>query len=336
VEYDPEATYDEWADYVDEWTEEGRADALQEYVGYCLHTGAMPIHRALLLVGSGANGKSTFLDVVRALLGSENTTSIGLQTLANEQDAVADFYGSIANVDDDLSSRKLGSGLGMFKKLTSGAEVRGRNLYESGFKFEATGKHLYAANQVPQVDVDDEDEAFWRRWLLVEFPNYYPPNERDSGLADRLTTAESLSGVLNWAIDGWARLVEQGHFTNEETLAHEKRTRWQAWGESVNTFISECVENDPEADRLTTTEAWDRYKAWCVANGYDSVGQRKFTNTLKDENVGYRKSVRINGTPQRGYTALGLSDDVPTPTPVDDDPDEETDDDTRGTGLDDY
>jgi putative DNA primase/helicase len=335
VEYDPEATYDEWADYVDEWTEEGRADALQEYVGYCLHTGAMPIHRALLLVGSGANGKSTFLDVVRALLGSENTTSIGLQTLANEQDAVADFYGSIANVDDDLSSRKLGSGLGMFKKLTSGAEVRGRNLYESGFKFEATGKHLYAANQVPQVDVDDEDEAFWRRWLLVEFPNYYPPNERDSGLVDRLTTDETLSGVLNWAIDGWARLVEQGHFTNEETLAHEKRTRWQAWGKSVDAFVSECVENDPEAGRLTTTEAWDRYKAWCVAHGYDSVGQRKFTNTLKDENVGYKKRVRINGTPQRGYTALGLSDDVPTPTPVDDDPGE-TDDDTRGTGLDDY
>lgn len=52
VEYDPNADYDEWADYVDEWAEDGRADALQEYVGYCLHVGAMPLHRALLLVGS--------------------------------------------------------------------------------------------------------------------------------------------------------------------------------------------------------------------------------------------------------------------------------------------
>ena len=332
VEYDPDAAYDEWNAYVEEWTEDGKADALQEYVGYCLHTGALPIHRALLLVGSGANGKSTFLDGVRALLGSENTSSIGLQTLANEKDAVADFYGSVANIDDDLSQRKLGAGLGMFKKLTSGAEVRGRNLYESGFKFKATGKHLYAANQVPQVDVDDEDEAFWRRWLLVEFPNYYPPSERDANLSDRLTTPESLSGVLNWAIDGWARLLEQGHFTNEERLAHEKRSRWQAWGESVDQFISECVENDTGAERISTTEAWERYKAWCVAQGYDSVGQRKFTNTMKEEDVGYSTSVRIDGTPQRGYTALGLAEEVPTPT-ADDDDDEDEDDDPQQESL---
>lgn len=321
VAYDPDAAYDEWNSYVHEWAADGKADALQEYVGYCLHIGALPIHRALLLVGSGANGKSTFLDVVRALLGSDNTSSTGLQTLANEKDAVADFYGSVANIDDDLSSRKLGAGLGMFKKLTSGAEVRGRNLYADGFKFKATGKHLYAANQVPQVDVDDEDEAFWRRWLLVEFPNHYPPSDRDPALSDKLTTPECLSGVLNWAIDGWKRLLEQGHFTNEERLAHEKRTRWQAWGKSVDKYLSECVENDPDADRVTTTEAWEQYKAWCVANGYDSVGQRKFTNTLKDENVGYKKRVRIDGTPQRGYTQLGVSEEVPTPTPSDEEND---------------
>jgi putative DNA primase/helicase len=117
--------------------------------------------------------------------------------------------------------------------------------------------------------------------------------------------------VLNWAIDGWERLLEQGYFTGEERYAFEKRKRWQAWGDSVNEFISECVENDPDADRITTGEAHRRYKAWCVANGKDAVGQRKFTNSLKDEPVGYKSSIRIGGTPQRGYAELGLSDDVP-------------------------
>jgi putative DNA primase/helicase len=315
VTYDPDATYAEWEDYVEEWAEDGMADALQEYVGYCLHTGSMPIHRALLLVGSGANGKGTFLSVVRALLGEANTTSIGLQTLANEKDAVADFYGSLANIDDDLSSRKLGSGLGMFKKLVAGDRVRGRRLYEDGFEYQATGKHLYAANQVPQVDVDDEDEAFWRRWLLVEFPNHYPKQQREPNLGDRLTEPETLSGVLNWAIDGWARLLEQGHFTNEEEYAHDKRRRWQKWGDSVDEFISECVENDPDADRLTTGEAYQRYKAWCEAQGEDAVSQRKLTSKLKAENVGYKDSLQVpkgDGKVTRGYDALGLSDDVPT------------------------
>jgi putative DNA primase/helicase len=321
VKYDPSAPFDKWDTLVDEWAEDGRADALQEYVGYCLHIGAMPIHRALLLVGSGANGKGTFLSVVRALLGRENTSSIELQTLANERDAVADFYGSIANIDDDLSARQLGAGLGMFKKLVAGDRVRARRLYEDGFEFDATGKHLYAANEVPDVDIPDGDEAFWRRWLLVEFPNHYPPSERDPGLRDRLTEPDRLSGVLNWAIEGWARLLDQSHFTNEEQHAHGKRERWQAWGESADKFISECVEYDPDAPRLSTQDAHRRYAAWCRENNEDPVGQRQFTNTLKEEDVGYGRH-RIGGQSQRGYKALGLSDDVP---PLDDTPEREPD-----------
>jgi len=337
VEYDPDAEYGRWAEYVEEWAEDGRADALQEYVGYCLHVGEIPIHRALLLVGSGANGKGTFLSVVRALLGRENTSSIELQTLANERDAVADFYGSLANIDDDLSARKIGQGLGMFKKLVGGDRVRARHLYEDGFEFDATGKHLYAANEVPDVNVPDDDEAFWRRWLLIEFPNHYPPTERDPDLRDDLTTDAALSGVLNWAIAGWKRLLEQGHFTNEDHYAHAKRERWQAWGESVDKFISECVERDPNADRLTTQDAHRRYTAWCREHGYDTVSQREFTNTLKNEDVDYRDSIRIDGKVQRGYKALGLSDDVPEleDTPErDPDPEQEPDpDDARQESL---
>ena len=325
VEYDPSAEYDEWASLVEEWAEEGKADALQEYVGYCLHIGSLPIHRALLLVGQGANGKGTFLTVVRALLGEENTSSTELQTLANEKDAVADFYGSLANIDDDLSTRKLGQGKGMFKKLVGGDRVRARRLYEGGFEFNAVGKHLYAANEVPKVDVPDNDEAFWRRWLLVEFPNFYPPDDRDPQLRDQLTKPEALSGVLNWAIEGWQRLLDQGYFTNEERQAHDKRRRWQSWGDSVDEFISECVSRDEDAPRMSTSEAHERYVAWCDEQGADTdaVKQQPFTVRLKAENVGYSSSVRIEGEVQRGYTALGFSDDVPEATD-NDDPDDST------------
>lgn len=197
VEYDPTAEAGDWADYVAEWAEDGKADALQEYVGYCLEVGALPIHRALLLVGSGANGKGTFLGVVRTLLGAENTESIELQTLANEKDAVADFYGAVANIDDDLSSRSLGKGLGMFKKLVAGDPVRARRLYEDGFQFEPTGKHLYAANEVPEVEVPEGDEAFWRRWVLVEFPNHYAPTERDTQLGDQRPSPAARTGTVH-------------------------------------------------------------------------------------------------------------------------------------------
>lgn len=166
---------------------------------------------------------------------------------------------------------------------------------------------------------NDDDEAFWRRWLLVEFPNHYPPSERNPSLQEKLAADEALSGVLNWAIQGRKRLLDQGYFTNEDQYVQAKRERWQAWGESVDKFISECVDRDPDAERLTTTEAHRRYAAWCRENGVEPVGQRKFTNTLKDEDVGYKTSIRIHGTPERGYDALGLSEDVP---PLDDTPEQ--------------
>lgn len=203
----------------------------------------------------------------------------------------------------------------MFKKLVAGDRVRGRHLYERAFEFYPTGKHLYAANEVPDVshDVSDDDEAFWRRWLLVEFPNHYPTGDRDPTLRDRLTEPDVLSGVLNWAIEGRRRLLDQGHFTNEETFADDKRRRWQAWGDSVDTFISEHVERDEDADRISTSDAYRRYTAWCRENGHEAVGQQALTNSLKNEDVGYARSVRIDGAVKRGYKALGFTDEVPDP-----------------------
>jgi len=136
--------------------------------------------------------------------------------------------------------------------------------------------------------------------------------------------------VLNWAIEGRQRLLDQEHFTNEDHHAHQKRERWQAWGESVDKFISECVERDPGADRITTTEAHSRYAAWCRANDEDPVGQRAFTNTLKNEDVGYKTSIRINGQVQRGYNALGFSGDVPA---LDDTPERRDPSGTRQDSL---
>ena len=315
VEYDPDADYDEWHDRVEEWAEEGRADALQEYVGYCLHVGGMPIHRALLIVGGGANGKSTFLEVVKSLLGEENITSTELQTLANEDYAKAEFEGKLANIDEDLSSRKLGHGIGMFKKLIAGNRIRARRPYESEFSFSPAGKQLYAANEVPDVgnDVADDDEGFWRRWLLVEFPNHYSVEERDPQLTDRLTTPEYLSAVLNWAIDGRRRLLERGYFTGEYRSAFEKRDRWRAWGDSLEEFIAGHVVHEDDADNVSTSYAHKRYQAWCRENDKEAVGQRKFTTRLRDSetDVGYEQSVRTEDGVRNGYKHLGFSEEVP-------------------------
>jgi putative DNA primase/helicase len=203
----------------------------------------------------------------------------------------------------------------MFKKMVAGDKVRGRELFEDGFDFIPTGKHLYAANKVPDVtnNVDDDDEAFWRRWLIVEFPNHYPRNERDTELPEKLTTDEALTGVLNWAIEGRRRLLSQDYFTGEYEAAYKKRDRWMSWGDAVDEFINEHVEEDEDADNVSTAYAYERFQAWANENGRDTVGQQKFTETLRDAevDVGYGTSVRVDGKVSGGYKKLNFSDVVP-------------------------
>ena len=330
VRYDPDADSERWQQFVGEVVEPAKIDAVQEYVGYTLHRGAMPHAKALLLVGSGKNGKSTFLNVVRALLGEEQTTSKPVHKF-DEENHVADLYGSVANIDADLSEGSLSSrGIAAFKRLTGGDSVDGRELYEDAFTFKSTAKHLYACNQVPDVSkyVGDHDIAFWRRWIVVEFPNYFTEEECDPNLERELTDPDTLSAVLNWAIDGWDRLHRNGEFTNAD--GHDDtRRRWQSWGESVEEFIAEHVERDPDAPRLSTGDAYKRYRAWCREVDADPVGRRRFTDTLKKEDVGYGRH-RINGRSARGYDALGLSDEIPD-SDADDDSDD--DDETKQSGL---
>jgi len=335
VKYDPEQEYKKWESFVSQVVESEKQQAIQEYVGYTLHVGEMPFNRALLCVGSGANGKSTFLNVVRTLLGEENTESKPVHKFDHEN-AVADLYGTIANIDADLSEGSLSKrGVAMFKRLVGDDRVDGRHLYEDSFSFKPTAKHLYACNQVPDVTkiVSDDDTAFWRRWLIVQFPTYIPPSEQNPTLEAELTRDDALSGILNWAIDGWGRLMESGTFTNIETTA-ETRARWQSWGDSTDEFLTQCVEHDPEAPNITTGEAWQIYREWCRRKGKDHVGQRKFTNAAKasDVNLGYEKRVRPRGTgtPTNGYKHFGLTDDAPSRSEVLNS-DDDSDDDGTGT-----
>lgn len=340
VEYDPEAAGDEWRDFVTEVVESEKLQAVQEYIGYTLHRGEMPFNRALLCVGSGANGKSTFLNVVRALFGEENTESKPIHKF-DQENAVADLYGRIANIDADLSEGSLSKrGVAMFKRLVGDDRVDGRHLYEDSFSFKPTAKHLYACNQVPDVSkiVSDDDTAFWRRWIIVQFPKFFPEDDQDKTLEDRLTDDDSLSGVLNWAIEGWGRLMESGSFTNVESTA-ETRTLWQSWGDSTDEFLTQCVEHDPDATNITTSEAWEVYREWCRREGKDPVGQRMFTNAAKaaDVNLGYGKvRPRGTGTPDRGYKHFGLTDDAPDLQAILEANDTDDSTDGRNTSLDEH
>jgi putative DNA primase/helicase len=313
VAYDPDADAPRWEQFIEESVESDRQKALQEYVGYCLHVGEMPIHRALLLVGTGSNGKSTFLNIVTDLLGSDNTTGYSLEDLVDSEYHVAQMHGTVANIDPDVGDWI--SNPSMFKKLVGGdRKVSARHPYCKPFDFNPTAKQLYAANEVPGTKVDDD--AFFRRWLIVEFPHTFtapdePGPDKDPELVDTLRS--ELSGILNWALEGYDRLMKQGHFTNEGD-ASDKWDRWQSWGDSIDRFLSECINTDGDA-KQRSGDVYARYKAWCEQHGISPDERSPLTKRIKKLNgVRYSSSFRFAGKQDRGFKGFTFTADAPPAT----------------------
>jgi len=311
VEYDPDAECPTFETYLKEVCPRSvDRKKLQEYVGYTLMHWDLPFHKALFLAGPQASGKSTFLDTVNALLGGDpddergTTCSLSPQEMTDEKFAGYGLRKAWANIRSDIPNDLI-ENTGKFKELVAGDPVKVEKKYQDPITIRPTTKHLFAANTLPQADVDDD--AFFRRILLVSFPNTVPRDERDPDLGDKLEA--ELSGILNWAIEGLNRLREQGHFTGAPTPAAIQR-KWRAWGSSVDRFKERILEttNDPD-DAVPKRDALDAYRRFCEAEGIPAKSERTFFDNLKqDADIGESRR-RIDGSRKRVYTNVRLLTD---------------------------
>ena len=273
--YDPSAECPRFESFLKESLETGSdRKKVQEFAGYTLMHWALPHHKALFLVGPTASGKSTFLDTVRAMLGTDAVASLTPQQMVGERFGGAELYGSWANIRNDIPASTI-EDVGQFKEIIGGDPIKAEQKYEDPFMFEPTAKHAFSANQLPDAEVDDE--AFFRRILLVPFPDTVPRGQRDPELDQKL--AAELPGVLNWALEGLQRLLKQGGFTADRTPAETQRT-WERWGNSVDRFKETCLE-DNEGNAIPKSDLYSAYVAFCEDEGIPKDTQNKMTRALK-------------------------------------------------------
>jgi putative DNA primase/helicase len=276
TEYDPEASCPRFEQFLRE-TVPDPSDRLklQEFAGYCLMHWQLPHHKGLFLVGPTASGKSTFLDTIRAMLGGDTTASLTPQQMTSERFGGAELYGAWANIRNDIPAQMIDN-TGTFKELVAGDPVKAEKKFKDPFMFSPTAKHLFSANQLPEASTDDE--AFYRRILLVAFPETIPRSERDSRLDDKLE--RELPGILNWALDGLERMRAEGGFTGDRPPGQTQET-WEKWCNSVKRFVQVCVEEAGD-ETLPKSDAYHAYRAFCDGEGIPVETQHKFTRDFKN------------------------------------------------------
>jgi len=302
VEYDPEAGCPRFRRFISNRVAESDVDKLQEFVGYTVfHPWEMPYHKALMVVGPTATGKSTFLNVLTALLGQENVSHLSIQQLTNDEYALAQAHGTFANISNDLDASVV-ENVGQFKHIAAGEPVEANQKYKEYRTVRMTQKQIYATNRVPEVK--HEDDAFYRRWLHVQFPETIPRDEREEGIEDELKT--ELPGILNWALEGFARLMENGGFTDELAL-DEKRNLWKEYGNSIDRFVDDRAELVPDTE-LPKDKIYSAYTAFCAKTGRQAKPKNSFSDYLTREYNVETARPTLGGERVHCFRGLNLSD----------------------------
>ena len=198
VDYNPAADCPRIKQFFNEVCYEEDIPILQELFGYCLYR-SYPIHKAAMFLGEGSNGKSVTINLLRKFLGHENVSSKELRELINDRFAVVELYGRLANVCADISPDAL-KRTGIFKALTGGDLITGARKFKGSFSFVNYAKLIFSANKLPMSP--DKSYAFYRRWILISFPNTFEGENRNPNILEEISTPEELSGLLNWALEG--------------------------------------------------------------------------------------------------------------------------------------
>jgi putative DNA primase/helicase len=303
VTYNEKADCPKFMEFLDDVCPDEYRLLLQEFIGYCLLHDDVPHEKALMLLGPTDAGKSVFLDVVADLYGRENIATQSIQYLVNERWGLAELEGIPVNIRHDLDPAVI-KRLGKAKEIISGNQMQAEKKNQDPFTMQPTTKHIFSANRAPDRNTDDE--AFWNRWLTVVFPETIPRDDQDSTLTESLTTDAELSGILNWAIKGYQRLTEEGHFTSEPTPA-ENRERWEQFGSAVEQFLDTQMIQESDA-QVPKSVAYEAYKSFASEHGMEVVSQSSFTRELKTKEGIGQSQRRIDGEKTRVYTGVCLND----------------------------
>jgi P4 family phage/plasmid primase-like protien len=303
VKYDPVAKCPQILKFLGQVLHPQDVFTAMEIIGYCLYKTA-EYEKAVMLAGSGSNGKSVFLKIIEALVGSQNTSHIALQDLDKDRFAVAGLYCKMVNTFADLKQLKLTSS-GNFKMLVSGDSIRAQNKFKDPFSFRNYAKLIFSANKIPESD--DETYAYYRRWLILEFEKIFD-DTRDTKLIDKLTVQQELSGLLNLALIALRKLRNDNGF--KDISVEKVRKKYEEKSNTVKAFLdSECIIDisDPLCDVLTT-DMYAAYCKFCKDNNERSVDMSVFGKQLAQFGI-ERKQMKRNGDKSYYYIGVKLKYD---------------------------
>jgi putative DNA primase/helicase len=284
-----------WYDFI-RWLTCGD-EALARYLQYIagmIAIGRVTQESLIVSWGAGANGKSTFFNVLQQILG-DYAGSIAPEKLmaqnhqSQELTALASVFGKrLVIAAESEEGQRLSPSI--VKRLASTDAIQAKMLYRDPFTFIPSHTLVFCTNHLPKVG--SLDHGTWRRLIVVPFRATVNPGKEIKNLADELCKHEG-GAIMQWIIEGARMFVENsGSLPESPAAVTEATEQYRASNNWLKNFISDRCENGQHSP-VPSRALYEEYKIWAKDSGEYVRSASEFSNTL--ENEGYRKHKERNG-----------------------------------------
>jgi putative DNA primase/helicase len=283
IDYVPEQECPLIMSFLRDIIKEDNIPIIQEMIGYCMYREHF-IHKAFMLYGSGNNGKSTFISLLKAFLGESNCVSISLQELSTSRFKVAELYGKLANLFADIPPQGIENSA-YFKMLTGCDLITAEKKHRDPFSFQNYAKQIFSANTIPKTE--DESDAYFRRWIILNFERKFTDEDVDIKILPKISTQTELSGMLNFGLAGLKRLLEKGRFSGSKSI-DEIRKEYIRQSDSIAAFCMEYIEETYDQSFILKTALYEYYASYCREMRISGKSELLFARDL-------RRHIRVCG-----------------------------------------
>lgn len=270
---------------------------LEEMVGYTMYR-RNELGKAFILTGGGKNGKSTFLTMVKRMLGLENISALDMKKLGDRFSTVM-LFNKLANIGDDISDDFL-SDPSEFKKIVTGELIDAEQKGQPKFQFEPYAKMMFSANSIPRIGKGRDSAAVLRRLVIIPFNATFDKSKADfnSYIIDSLSSASAMEYMIKLGIKGLKRVLASQEFTNSEKVQAEI----DDFAITNNPVLGFFKENDLEdIENHVTKDVYLRYQKYCYDNGLNAICAGELSKQIKKHYGVTIVDKRINGRKARVF-----------------------------------
>ena len=250
---------------------------LEEALGMCFYRKA-ELRKAFVLIGDKRNGKSTYLDMIKNVIGEENTTALDLAEL-NDRFKPAELFGKLANIGDDIDDNFIPNAA-VFKKVVSGDRITVEYKNKNPFSFNNYAKFLFSANNMPRIK--DKTGAVLDRLIIIPFNATFSPDDPDFDpyIKYKLRGDDVMEYLIQIGLQGLKRVLHNKRFSTSEKLQREL----QEYSENNNPILLFFKETDRETLlNNPTKDAYLSYSEFCRLNNYQPLSHIEFSKQAKKE-----------------------------------------------------